>query len=348
MKTTVAEGTSKAQLGGAPVKLAPMGLSKLDDSAWQAALDRLPSYSFFATPLWGRMLEGSGLGYGCTALTADLGGVEVCLPLATSRRFGLVLRQSMPFGTYGGPLVIAQEPNADLAAAGRGLADLLKAEWRPGLLLATPGPHPHLALANPHATYETDVLDLRPGPEALWKALDKDARNQVRQAERAGVDVRVDNSEQAFRDYYGMLEASARRWGRKQPKRPWSLFESISRQANENTVRLWLAYVAGEPAAGCICFYGRGEAFYWSAAMHERFAKARPNTLLQWRVIEAGAKRGYEVYNMGASGDLTGVRRFKEQFGARPCGYPAYLVAGRLWSWSLPMARVALRLAARR
>jgi CelD/BcsL family acetyltransferase involved in cellulose biosynthesis len=324
-----------------------MELSTLDGSAWEAALDRLPLHSFFATPLWGLMLDDSELGYKCLALEADLGGIQVLLPMATSTRFGVTLRQSMPFGTYGGPLVVDEEENADHEKASRRLAVLLGKRWRSGILFATPGPHPHLELPDPYASYETDLLDLTAGKDALWKALDKDARNQVRQAERAEVDVRVDNSEAAFRDYYEMLEASAKRWGSKRPKRPWSLFASISRHATDQAVRLWLAYVDGRPAAGCLCFYGRCEVFYWSAAMHEGVARARPNTLLQWRVIADAADRGYQVYNMGASGELTGVRRFKEQFGAQPRSYPAYLIPGRLLGWGRLLAQLPLRVRSR-
>jgi lipid II:glycine glycyltransferase (peptidoglycan interpeptide bridge formation enzyme) len=101
--------------------------------------------------------------------------------------------------------------------------------------------------------------------------------------------------------------------------------------------------VDGELAAGSLCFYGGGEVFYWSGAMHERFSKSRPNNLLQWLVMEDAETRGFSEYNMGASGELGGVRRFKQQFGARPQSYPAYLVRGPLWRAGRALSRLVRR-----
>jgi Acetyltransferase (GNAT) domain len=294
------------------------------------------------------MLQDGGLGYRCAALSIDLGDVEALLPVAESQRFGLLVRESMPFGTYGGPLVTRSESRPNLTRAVAGLIRALRSEWSVGFTSATPGPHPHLELGAPNAVHETDVLDLAGGPEALWHGLDKDARNQVRQAERAGVEIGVDNSEQGFRDYYEMLTASAHRWGLPDPGKPWSLFASISRHARDDAVRLWLAKVDGEVAAGSLCFYGAGEVFYWSGAMHERFAKKRPNNLIQWRVIEDAVARGYSDYNMGASGELGGVRKFKQQFGTRTQSYPAYLVRGPVWSAGRKVSWLARGLVRRR
>lgn len=315
-------------------------MSYLDRAGWQETVEKLPEHSFFSTPLWGDVLEGSRLGYRCTSVKVDLGEMEVFIPFAEHRRFGLALCQSMPFGTYGGPLITSSRPDADAEACGRRLVAALKSRQRLGYLAVTPGPHPHLALPSPHQTYETDILDLAAGADALWKGFEKDARNQVRQAERAGVAVSVDNSEAGFRAYYEMLEASARRWGLRGADKPWSLFEAICRFAREDAVRLWLARVDGRPAAGALVFYGRGEVFYWSGAMHDEFRRARANNLIQWRVIEHAATSGYTDYNMGASGELGGVRAFKKQFGPRPRAYPSYVVRGAVWAAGRSLVRL--------
>ena len=148
----------------------------------------------------------------------------------------------MPWGTYGGPLV-AGEPGDAPDALGTHLRHSLGLGW----FLATPGPWQHVPLGSPFATYSTQVVDLSGGLDGLWKGLDKDARNQVRQAERAGVEVSVDNSLSAFDDYYAMLEASAQRWGRTDPGKPRSLFRAIARLGTEATTRLWLGLAMGCP-----------------------------------------------------------------------------------------------------
>jgi hypothetical protein len=305
-------------------------------------LERLPAHSFFVTPTWARILDGAGMGFRSTAMLGSDGSGEVLLPMARkSGPLGTAGVRSMPWGTYGGPLA-AGEPD--------GAADALTAHLRHNLglgwFLATPGPWQHLPIGSRFATYSTQIIDLSGGLDTLWKDLDKGARNQVRQAERAGVEVAVENSPTAFDDYYSMLEASARRWGQTDPGKPQSLFRAIARLGSEATTRLWLARVEGRLAAGALCFYGRSEVFYWSGAMHAEHAHSRANNLIQWRIIEHAVANRFHTYNMGASGDLEGVRRFKGGFGARALDYPAYFIG----TGPLRLAPTLLRLrrAARR
>jgi hypothetical protein len=282
------------------------------------------------------------MGFRCTATLATGGSGELLLPVARkSGPLGTAGFRSMPWGTYGGPLV-AGEPGDAPDALGTHLRQSLGLGW----FLATPGPWQHVPLGSPFATYSTQVVDLSGGLDGLWKGLDKDARNQVRQAERAGVEVSVDNSLSAFDDYYAMLEASAQRWGRTDPGKPRSLFRAIARLGTEATTRLWLARVEGRLAAGALCFYGRSEVFYWSGAMHAEHARSRANNLIQWRIIQHAVAQRFQTYNMGSSGDLEGVRRFKGGFGARARDYPAYFIG----TGPLRLAPTLLRLrhAARR
>lgn len=262
------------------------------------------------------------MGFRCAAVLGTNESGQVLLPIARKEGpLGIVGARSMPWGTYGGPLVTG-EPDGSAEALAAHLRHTLGLGW----FVATPGPWEHLPIGSPLATYSTQVIDLGVGLDALWKGLDKDARNQVRQAERGGVEVAVDNSPKAFDDYYSMLEASARRWGRTDPGKPRSLFSAIARLANAANTRLWLARVEGRLAAGALCFYGDSEVFYWSGAMHVELARSRGNNLIQWRVIEHAVAHNFHTYNMGASGDLEGVRRFKDGFGAHSRDYPAYYI----------------------
>ncbi len=285
-------------------------------------MQRLAAHSFFVTPTWARILDEAGMGFRSTAMLGTDGSGELLLPMARKNGpFGTAAVRSMPWGTYGGPLVTG-EPGGAAEALAAHLRHTLGLGW----FLATPGPWEHVPIGSPFATYSTQLLDLSRGLDGLWKGLDKDARNQVRQAERAGVEVTIDNSPSAFDEYYAMLDASAQRWGRMDPGKPKSLFDAIARLTTEATTRLWLAHVEGRPAAGALCFYGASEVFYWSGAMHAEHARSRANNLIQWRIIDHAAKHGYATYNMGASGELEGVRRFKSGFGSQPRDYPAYFI----------------------
>ena len=149
-------------------------------------MERQRAHSFFVTPVWARILEAAGLDLRCTALLAADGAQEVLLPLAARRgRTGIVTLRSMPWGTYGGPLTDGTPDETALGVVLSHVRRMLGLGW----FVATPGPWPHLALGRRIATYSTQILDLEPGVDALWKGLEKDTRNQVRQAERAGVSI---------------------------------------------------------------------------------------------------------------------------------------------------------------
>lgn len=298
-------------------------------SLWKNVLARLESHSFFATYTWAQMLA-AGLGYTSQGFVLRSENFQVLMPLMRRTRFGFYELRSMPYGTYGGALIAGECLPREQQAAAQECIQYLRRDPRFLHLWCVPGPYPHLPLPGFEFSFETHKIDLGQGVDLIWKQFDPDARNQVRQAERAQVEVSFDNSPAAFDAYYDMLLATAQRWGKKSPGKPRTLFHSIAQYASEDSTRLWLAQVNGELAAGALCFYGKGEVFYWSGAMNQDLARARPNNLLQWVILQDAVARGYRVYNMGASDGLPGVRKFKEGFGAKPVKYPAYLVSAHL------------------
>ncbi len=303
----------------------------LTETEWLDSLRRLERYSFFMTPQWGEILSNGHPELDCEALLFRFSDGEVLFPCAFSRnRLGLRLCQSMPYGCYGGPRPLGAIPEGSHGSHGS------QTEWarqilgyfgsRPffGRLAAFPGPYPHLPLGQPAALHSTHLIDLSAGSEAVWKAFEKTVRSSIRKAERIGVTVKKDVSLAAFQEYYRMLEASSIRWGKEKLDKPWRLFEAISRSAMEKgNAQLWLAYHADQAVAGMLWFYGQGEAFYWSGAMYKNLP-TRANELLMWSVIQDAVSKGYAQLNLGASGNLEGVYKFKQSFGAQVVEYPAY------------------------
>jgi lipid II:glycine glycyltransferase (peptidoglycan interpeptide bridge formation enzyme) len=53
--------------------------------------------------------------------------------------------------------------------------------------------------------------------------------------------------------------------------------------------------------------------------------------LLKTAIADA-CKRGFEVYNFGASMNLESVRKFKESFGAKRLDYPYYAIYGKSYA----------------
>jgi lipid II:glycine glycyltransferase (peptidoglycan interpeptide bridge formation enzyme) len=195
--------------------------------------------------------------------------------------------------------------------------------------------------------YVAHVIDLENQPaDRLLDAMRPKTRQYIRKAERDGIHVESDESPASFQAYYRLFLASSRRWGRAHPGKPWALFDAIQRRCRGGDVRLWMARVGDEPAAGLVCFYGKGEVFAWSAALDERHVATRANYLLHWRAIADAATREFSIFNLGSNEGMEGVRWFKEGLGTRRREYPAYVVAGRaysaaLWAWRTSRSAVA-------
>jgi len=315
----------------------------LDEAAWQDRLERLTGYSFFATPTWGRMVSGAGLGYRHQAFEFELGETQALLPVVAQKRsLGRLVMHSGPFGTYGGliPLnTVDKEPTDRWAAFGTEVGHRLMAMSGFGVMVAYPGPRPHIPFPNVFSRFTAFVIDLKtqvldPATGSI-AGMRRKTRQYVHKAERAGVEVSVEDSPAAYEAYYELLLASNRRWGRSRPNKPWATFASIQRHSDGKSTRLWMARVEGKPAAGLLCFYGMGEVFAWSSALDEAYVATRANYLLHSRAITDGAARGFETFNLGANENLSGVQWFKEGFGAQARPYPAYVVGAVLYRATL-------------
>lgn len=320
---------------------------ELGEAGWQERLDRIPGYSFFATPTWGRILSEAGLGYRTQALEFHLDGQRALLPLVSrDDRLGRTQHQSSAFGTYGGLISLNSEGEISSPQLGAEVARRFQATPHFGLLIAYPGPRPHFPFPVVFDRYLAYVIDLENRPtDHILEAMRRKTRQNIRKAERDSVHVEPGESQPDFQAYYRLLEASARRWGRADPGKPWALFDAIQRCCGEGCARLWMARVGDQPAAGLLCFYGKGEVFAWSAAMDPRIA-TQANYLLHWRAIEDAARRGFKIFNLGSNEGLEGVRWFKEGLGAGTREYPAYVVAGRpyaaaFWAWRTSRSLVA-------
>ena len=134
---------------------------------------------------WRRVIERS-FGHATYYLTASDGKGEMCgiLPLVhmKSRLFGSFL-VSLPFFNYGGFLCHDESAGQALLARARTILDEVRAD--------------HVELRHLDRCHEglatrehkvTMILDLEDDRETQWKALDAKVRNQVRKAQKCGLE----------------------------------------------------------------------------------------------------------------------------------------------------------------
>lgn len=175
----------------------------------------------------------------------------------------------------------------------------------------------------------THILSLDKVFDEIWKSdFGYRARRHTKKAERCGVKVCVDSSPNGFTDYYRMYLDSAGRWGKKNPY-PFELFMNLA-LVNSEKIKLWLAEIEGKRVAGILLFYGGEQVIYWSGAFYKDYAWCCPNHFLFKASIQDACQQGYRYFNFGSSlaggQELTGVRKFKEQFGPQQVDYYCYQI----------------------
>ncbi len=307
-----------------------VSLAPLDQEGWRTALERSHDVPFFSSPEWASVAAGYLGGEGRAWLFRH-GMDEYLLPaVVQSGRLGFVHINSMPFGTYPGLVPLEGAPPPDELVLGR-LYAVIRSEVRLGGLTVNLGMVDTM-LPQAH-TFTTHCVDLQQGEDAVWARMEDATRNQVRQAVRHGVQIRRNNERSSFEKLYEFTLASLPVWGRGAPPYSWDMFERIWRVASGalgSHVSLWEATHDGIPLAYALVFYGRREAFYWAGAMDRGLSRFRGSSLLQWTIIRDACSRGVSLYNMGASGSLEGVARFKVGFGAEERSCSSLCLRSRL------------------
>ncbi len=305
-------------------------LAPPDRAAWDALVASAPEATIFHTSAWAELWTGEWRGARWVAFVIeDDAGYSAGLPaIVRQRGIGRTVF-SMPYGTYGGPLLRPGHPDPVsarrdlLEAFGRraGSRWTLRSEmsWYQGLASEIP------ETLQPVESF-THVLPLTEDFEALSRGFHPSARRLVRQAEESGLAIRAAAGEEDVRAFYDLASRTVRRRAGK-PK-PYSLYQRIHRElVPKGLARYHLVHHGDRPIAGSLHLFHQGVATSWLPVSLETSWHLRPNNFLVARTLETLCQAGYVEYNFGASPlDAQGLIRFKESWGARP---RMIVVAGR-------------------
>jgi len=249
-------------------------------------------------------------------------------PVYLSRRFGRVWARSLPFGTYGGPLV---DPGvSDRDGVVRGLVEHV-AEWArvrrvvAGEIVLGPlqsadasagdGPPPALEpLTLAARMSQAHLVDLAPGPEALRAGLHRESRRALRVAEGEGV--RVEEDASALHAVYDLYLEQAKGWGVRRPYPRAFLARLLDHRSG--FARLYVARRGREVLTGALTLFTDQEAFVWVSGAAPAARPALAFGYLLWKILETAASLGCRRYNVGSSGGRHRIESFKSDLGARP------------------------------
>ena len=158
------------------------------------------------------------------------------------------------------------------------------------------------------------LLRLQPTVDAQWQAIDRKLRNQVRKAEKSGLDVAIGGVE-LVPAFYRVFARNMRDLGT--PVYHSSFFTEVLATLRERA-RVFVVSLGGRPVAASIVHWHRGTIEVpWASAIRD-FNPLCANVLLYWHMVRFAVERDLRVFDFGRSTPAEGTFLFKRQWGAEP------------------------------
>lgn len=308
------------------------------DPRWDTWLDAFPDATVFHTAAWAAVLEDTYgfkpvyLAFGDPDSPTALLPVMECSSPFTGRR-GV----SLPFTDHVPPLIRDRRESAkvesrsakDVEASASDLplrpsnfdfrpSDFLPfaraRRWR--TIECRGGTETFWPSAPASLRFYGHTLDLVPDERVLFARLDSAVRRAIRKAERAGLEVRREQSREAVETYYALHCQTRKKHGL--PPQPISFFHNLLRHLIErDRGEIFLAYHQDRPVAGAVFLQSFRHPLYKFAASDEASLELRANNLVLWTAIRHYAERGFQALDLGRTSlDQSGLRRFKLGWGA--------------------------------
>jgi hypothetical protein len=276
----------------------------------------------------------------CHVLAEADGEIAAVLPLVEIRKAGAMEIVSLPFGSYGGPVLA---PGADPEAVRPLIREFVRRThgsrvFRHELTLFEPveavARIVEEEMGERRVPTQTWIIDLDRGREALWESYEGRARTAVRKAQKDGVTARIETGPEAVDAFYVVHRAQ----GKTRPI-PWhhrrEALGTIADILGEDAA-IWIARHEGRAVCGALVLTRPGcEAHPWvtGALPESRPLNAFP--LLMHLAMEHAADRGCRRWNFGPSAGSEKVEYFKTAFG----GSPQPILRYHHEAWWVPWAR---------
>ncbi|MCZ7396168.1 MAG: GNAT family N-acetyltransferase [Candidatus Methanoperedens sp.] len=303
---------------------------KVSTSKWEEIIRNSENSYFFHTPAWAKILEET-YSYRIATRLYEIDGNEVLIPMMEDKKYGFYHYNSIPLG-YGGIFSLSDISSETLQKILKNIVDWRHLSFNLSLPPFSNFSVPEDSLikqVNSEWNY-THMLSLENGFEYIWKnKFEKNTRTAIRKADRSGFEILDCNSLDEVREFYKLYIESSIRWGYKKPPLPIKLYENIYKFGRPH-VRIKLAFKDDNLIAGWGDHYYGKNVFAFLSVYSQGYERYNPVNLLVKDSIEQACNEGHKYYNFGASGNLEGVQKFKESFGAEKEKLKNYRVLSRL------------------
>lgn len=300
------------------------------DALWRAD----PSATFFHTFAWVETYARHHAGVPFF-LTARIDGkLAGGLPAVRFPRGPFFYLESLPMGTYGGPIVDPAFPHAEELRAAL-LDRFLAFERSPRCLrvqcvLRRPT---ELAASRGFAEVPVHVVPVDRGYEQFWtETFSNNRRNETTRALRKGAQTRIGATREDLVAYAPLHREAHERWGL--APHPLGFFEDLALLTE--TVLVFVAHHEEKLLGVHFTFVSNDELIIWhGVTTRERSKELFPSTLLIRAEAEEAVRRGLLRLNLGGSGGRASIEAFKKLVG----GQHDLTVAREREAWPLGVAR---------
>jgi len=289
------------------------------DASWDALVTSFPGSTFFHGSPWSRVIKYSYDYEPHYLAMHDSGGRCMAIfPFFLIEGFLSVRRLiCLPFTDFCGPLV---RQDADLWSVYTSLeAELIRTKVAYAEIR---GPLPDDLSNGPRIESRLQfvgfVLDLSRGIEQLWSGLKANSvRYRIRRAQKEGVTVLMETSEEAMRTFCTLNRLTRRRHGIvPQPDRFFQcLYDQVVSQGHGC---IFTARMGAKPIASSVFLFDEMAMISKYSASDERFSECGANHLVLWRAIEWATARKLRSIDLGRTSlSNEGLLMYKKGWGAR-------------------------------
>ncbi len=184
--------------------------------------------------------------------------------------------------------------------------------------------------AHPLFTKYTFVLDLTKTEEEILKNMHPKTRYNIRVAQKHGVKITEENSEEAFKEYLRLTKETTQRQGffahtQNYHKLMWETLRGGT-ENNKLSAHLFLAKYKNKTLAAWILFIFKDTLYYPYGASSSENREAMASNLMMWEAIKFGKELGLKKFDMWGSlgpnpdekDPWFGFHKFKLGYGPMP------------------------------
>jgi len=276
--------------------------------AWQEYVHNKPDAHFYHDYRWKTVLGGSFGHKPFYLLAQDGSRISGAFPLIFMK--SKIMRPcliSLPFLNYGGMLADNKEAEAFLLNSAINIANSIKAVYIESRDLNSSSIY---TATREHKV--TMLLYLNNDIEAAWSGLDHKVRNEIRKAQKSGIEIKAGKAEM-LSCFYEVFCRNMRDLGT--PVLGRRFFESIIKEFPEEA-NIFVAELNGRAIASAFTLcHGDTMEVPWASSIRD-FNKLCPNEFLYWEMIKYATLQKLKIFDFGRCTKDSGTYKFKKQWNA--------------------------------